>query len=119
MDATKLARALGWFSLGLGLTEAVFPKALGRAIGMRRHPRLLRLYGLREITAGIGVLASGRPGPWMWARVAGDALDLTALGSGLGPSNARRERTALATAAVAGVTALDIFCALKLSQAGD
>src|SRR5690349_14118930 len=32
---TGLTRALGWFSVGLGLTELLAPRALARAIGVK------------------------------------------------------------------------------------
>jgi uncharacterized membrane protein len=71
--------------------------------------------GLREITAGIGILTNRRPAEWVWARVAGDAADLTCLGVALMSDDSDRGRVALATAAVIGVTALDIYDAQKLS----
>jgi hypothetical protein len=77
------ARALGWFSIGLGVAELVMPRALARAAGMPNVPTLTRLYGLREIGVGIGLLASKDPAPWLWARVAGDALDMATVGAGL------------------------------------
>ena len=51
----------------------------------------------------------------MWARVAGDALDLAALGSGYTEDNPERENLGLAIGAVAGITAVDIWCAWRLS----
>jgi hypothetical protein len=34
MTGGQLARALGWFSLGLGLVEVVAPRKLGKLIGV-------------------------------------------------------------------------------------
>jgi len=45
-----LAKGLGWFSIGLGLAEFLAPHAMARLTGVP-HPRLLQLYGLREIAA--------------------------------------------------------------------
>ena len=57
------------------------------------------------------------PGPlWVWARVAGDALDLGALGAALDTDETHRRNVAIASAAVVGVTALDVYCAVKLTQ---
>ena len=111
-----LARGLGWFSIGLGLLEVAAPRTLARTFGMKGSERLLVGYGLREVAAGIGILASNDPTPFVWARVAGDALDLGTMGSGLASKNARKGNLALATAAVAGVTALDVVCLWMLSQ---
>lgn len=77
------ARVLGWFSIGLGIAELVMPRSLARAAGMPNVPTLTRLYGLREIGVGVGLLMSKDPAPWLWGRVAGDALDMATVGAGL------------------------------------
>lgn len=111
----RLAQALGWFSLGLGLSEALSPGALGRMLGLRNHKALTRIMGLREITAGVGILSQQRPTSWVWGRVAGDAVDLMLLGAAA-ISSTKRGRVAAAAAAVAGVTALDIASSLQLTS---
>jgi hypothetical protein len=116
MNEERVAHALGWFSIGLGLTEVVAGRALGRALGMEGRTGLLRAFGLREIAAGVGVLSQPRPTGWMWARVAGDALDLAALGSAYTDDNPEREN--LGIGAVAGITALDVWCAWRLTTRG-
>jgi hypothetical protein len=117
-DRTEtLAKALGWFSIGLGVTELVAPRVIGRVIGApddRRTQMLTRAYGLREIAAGVGILRQPRHARWMWTRVAGDAVDLATLGSVMRSSRGQRGRTIGATAAVLGVTALDIVCSRQL-----
>jgi hypothetical protein len=111
-----LARGLGVFSIALGLVEVVAARSLTRALGMQGNETLVRLYGLREIAKGVGILASSDPMPWMWGRVAGDALDLATLATGLEGDNPKRDNVMLALASVAGVTALDIYCAQTLSR---
>ena len=112
-----LARTLGWFSIGLGLAEVMAPRALARLIGVSgEHRMLLRLFGLREMASGVGILTQHRPAPWMWGCVGGDALDLACLGAALTSDEARPGRIAAAMAAVAGVTALDVLCSQQLSQ---
>jgi hypothetical protein len=111
-----LARGLGVFSIALGLVEVVAARSLTRALGMQGNETLVRLYGLREIAKGVGILASNDPMPWMWGRVAGDALDLATLATGLEGDNPKRDNVMLALASVAGVTALDIYCAQRLSR---
>jgi hypothetical protein len=116
MRDKRLAKGLGWFSIGLGLAELLAPRALGRAIGAGEdHRGLMRTFGLREIAAGVAILAMPRPTKGLWARVAGDALDLTALLVVLRGS-LQRGRVAGALGAVAGVTALDIYEAQRLSR---
>jgi len=112
----QLAQFLGWFSIGLGLAELAAPRALSRLIGIKSSPGLLRLYGLREVASGIGILSGQRTDRWLQARVAGDALDLATLGSAMRASESSRGKVALATAAVAGVTALDALCATQMSK---
>jgi hypothetical protein len=112
----KLARGLGWFSIGLGVAELLAPGAINRSLGMREYNTMVRGFGVREIAAGLGILTQKNPTPWVWARVAGDALDLTALLLSLGPDNPRRGSATAAFVSVLGVTALDILTARSLEQ---
>src|SRR3954471_6215350 len=100
--AQAVARALGWFSIGLGLAELLAPRMVARASGMEGRESLLQAYGVREIATGIGILLSVNPRPWVASRVAGDALDIATLATG-------RSRSTAALAAVAGVAALDVY----------
>ncbi|RAY11146.1 cyclase [Actinomadura craniellae] len=120
-EARGLARALGWMSLGLGTAQLTAPRAVGRTAGVDDSPvirALLPLVGLRELTHAAGLLRGHRPTRWAWTRVAGDAMDLAILGTALrdrrGP---RRQRVAAATAAVAGITAIDLYTALRARAA--
>ena len=113
----QLARALGWFSIGLGLAEVLAPKGFANLIGARgKHTTVIRSFGLREIAVGIGILTQRRPTEWVWARVAGDVLDLASLGAAFAAPKAKTGRLIAATASVAGVTALDIICAQQLAR---
>ena len=116
VDGEQLARFLGWFSIGLGLAEVLAPRALARCIGVKARPALLGFLGVREITSGVGILAERRPSAWLWSRVGGDMMDLALLGLALAMNRRRRGRVAAATAAVAGVTALDLLCSEQLSD---
>ena len=118
-DAERLARGLGWFSIGLGIAQIAAPRAFGRLIGVGDHTAVLRTIGMREIASGIGALTERNPAPAIWSRVAGDAMDLSLLGLALTSPNNDRDRVAAATAAVAGITALDTFCAQKLTEADE
>ena len=74
-------------------------------------------YGLREVVAGVGILTTADPAPWLWARVAGDALDLGTLLSAHDedkPEHVRRN-VDLALASVVAVTALDVYTALAFT----
>src|SRR4051794_20126303 len=116
-STASLAKGLGWFSIGLGLAELLAPKGLSRLIGIKEdHGMLIRLCGLREITSGVGILSQNRPAGWMWSRVAGDALDIALLGAAFSSTNADRTKLMAATAAVGGVTMLDLLCSQQLSN---
>ena len=117
MDEMKVARGLGWFSIGLGVAEVVAGRQIGRALGMEDRSWLLRAFGVREIAAGVAVLTMDQPRAGMWARVAGDALDLAALGAGFTEDNPRKGNLAAAIATIAGITALDYWCARRLGAA--
>jgi hypothetical protein len=111
-DGLALAEGLGWFSVGLGLAELLAPRALAAWLGMEERAGLIRAYGARELATGAAILLSrgGDPTPWIWARVAGDGLDLATLAAGLAGDNPRRGNVGVALAAVGGVTALDVAC---------
>ena len=115
-SAQALAQGLGWFSIGLGLAEVIAPGKLARALGMEGNETLIQAYGIREIATGVGIFSSNNPAPWLWGRVAGDALDVATLATGLAGDNPRKGSVGLAIAAVLGVTALDVICAQSLSQ---
>lgn len=106
-----LSTFLGLFSIGLGLWEVLSPRGVAAATGVR-YPGLLRAYGVREIGAGLGILSTPRPAGWLWARVAGDILDLATIAAAYAQGNETdRPKTLVAAAAVAGVTALDVIAA--------
>lgn len=114
----QLAQALGWFSIALGLAELSAPRAVARMIGVEGHESTLRVFGLREIAHGVGILSQPNPTGWVWSRVAGDVMDLAALGAALQEPHARRDKVATAMTAVLGVAALDLLCGIQLSQVG-
>lgn len=111
------AYGLGLFGIGLGLAELAAPRRLARMIGAPpRHGGLVRAMGLREIASGVGILTQRAPATAVWARVAGDAIDLACLGAAFISNRSHRGRVALTAAAVAGATLLDIITAQQLSR---
>ena len=116
-DPERVARGLGWFSIGLGLTQIAAPRGLARAIGVDDDDdtrNTLFALGLREIASGVGVLTRSESPVPMWARVGGDMMDLALLGRALRSDSNRTGRLAAATAAVVGVTVLDALTAQQL-----
>jgi uncharacterized membrane protein len=114
-----LATFLGWFSVGLGLTEVLAPRRFSNFIGLsgdRDCQSTVRLVGLRELASGVGLLTRRKPAGWLWSRVAGDAMDLALLGGALASGAPCPARVSGATLAVIGVTALDVYCAVATTQ---
>lgn len=113
--AMRGARAMSFFSLGLGVAELLYAKRIANRIGLEDQAGLVRAFGAREIVAGLGA-RSVNPGPAMWSRVAGDVVDLGTLASGIRRNRSSANRGAwVAVAAVAGVTVLDLLVATQLA----
>ena len=118
-NAEPLAKGLGWFSIGLGLAQIAMPDRVARIAGIEpttENLRLMRSFGMRELTSGVGILTQPAPDKWLWGRVAGDVLDLAMLGVALGNERNDRGRTVGAALAVLGVTGLDLLAAKELSK---
>jgi uncharacterized membrane protein len=119
--AERLAVGLGWFSIALGVAEVAAPGRVAQLIGIRptdETDKILRGYGAREIGVGLAILARPEQARWLWARVAGDVLDMGTLGAAMAADGTDRNRALAATLAVAGVTALDAVVARRLHGNG-
>lgn len=136
-ERDKLTRMLGWTSAGLGIPLLLAPAGSAKAIGVgdgSSQQAAVAGAGARELMAAAGLLWQRSP-VWLWARVAGDLMDLALLGRALNdhvlrdriPKTALKiavrsqERKALgaavaATAAVAGITILDAYAAASRSR---
>lgn len=113
------ARLLGWFSIALGATELLAPRAVARATGATPTPDgVVRAYGLREIGVGVALLNARDPAPWLWLRVAGDVLDAATVAAAATDRGGRRPttRALVSLAALGGVLALDAACAVGASR---
>src|SRR3954451_22175967 len=116
-DREPLAVTLGWFSLGLGTLQVIAPRLMCKLVGARgkgRSSALMRLFGLRELASGAGILTQPRPTGFLWARVGGDGLDVAALG--LVAARNRKARTAFALAHVAAVAVPDVYESLFFTR---
>jgi uncharacterized membrane protein len=121
-DMERLARALGWFSLGLGLAQIAAPARVAQMVGVEDDDEtiaIMRVLGAREIASGLGILTQPKPAPWLWARVGGDAMDLALLRRALSSPRADHNRVTAATAAVAGIAAVDALCGTRLTAEAD
>ena len=117
-SAERLARGLGWFSIGLGLAELLAPRAVAKISGVRgENAGLIQLFGVREILSGVAIFMQGdHPASGLWSRVAGDALDIASLGIAMASPDSQKARVGFATANVLAVTALDVLCARQFSR---
>ncbi len=121
--ANSWARGLGLFSLGLGAAEVLAPTVVARFIGVRdssRNRTILRAFGAHKVAAGVGLLLARRRARYLWSRVAGDVIDLAILGGAVAfDKRTRTDRASIALAAVAGMTALDTWASLTLTDEPD
>ncbi len=112
-----LSTTLGWFSIALGASEIAAPQMMRRLTGLPQSSvPILRALGAREIAHGISILMRPDSSVPVWSRVAGDAIDIGVLFSALESDEADHARVSAAIAAVAGVAALDVFCATRLGR---
>jgi len=113
----KLAKGLGYFSIGLGLMELLMPGRVGEMIGVsNRYRAFLPVLGLREIAHGAAILSQQKPTESVWSRVGGDVIDLVYLAAAFAGEENNKNRLTGATIAVLGVTVLDVMCASALSS---
>jgi uncharacterized membrane protein len=117
----RLARSLGGLSFALGVASIAASRAVCRLAGVddsMMAPAVVRVAGVRELGHAAGLLGTRRPEGWVWTRVAGDAMDLTALAMAMRGrrDERRRRRTVLATVAVAGITAADVLTAIRATR---
>jgi hypothetical protein len=106
----RVAKGLGWFSIGLGIAELIAPGRITRALGMQGKEGLVRAYGAREIASGILSLSVDKQ-IGLRSRLAGDELDVATLLAGYRDDNPNKDNVALALLMVAGVTLLDSIAA--------
>lgn len=116
----ELANGLGWFSIALGLAQLVAPRQVAQLIGVDEHAsqNVMRAVGLREIASGIGILSQpqSQRANWIKARVGGDVMDLALLGKAYTSGDNDQGKVTTALVAVAGITALDLFCSQQLDS---
>lgn len=112
----RLAKSLAWFGIGLGTLELVGAKRISSFLGVEGAgtEAIIRAFGAREIAAGIVTLSTEKK-LGLWARVAGDGLDIAALMNALQASRGQRGNVKLALVTVLAATALDLYAAGRVS----
>lgn len=117
-DIEQVARALGWFSIGLGLAQLAAPRRVAQMIGLpgeEDDQNVMRVVGVREIASGLGILAQAKPTPGLWLRVGGDVMDLALLRSAMDSPRTDTGRITAATLAVLGITAADLISSAMMT----
>ena len=113
----QLSMMIGMTAIGLGLWGTLFPKSVKRTLGVAAPVGMVRtLFGLRELWSGVTLAGDPTKSEVLWARVGADVLDLAALGALSRPSNPKQGAARFALALVAGITALDVVTALRMSD---
>lgn len=113
MDYKKLSLGLGLFSLALGAAELFGSKKITQALDADGHEGVVKGFGAREVAAGLGILMQPAVSTGVWSRVAGDAMDLAALG--LAAKGSPKNKAVWgALAFVVGATVLDALVARGL-----
>jgi uncharacterized membrane protein len=120
----SLPNILGWGSLGLGVPQTTTPGRFAESIGVQSdsESRAWTLaVGVRELAAAAGILALERPRPkhWLWARVAGDVMDLALLGAAWRNKRADSARLATAIGAVVGIGLADVIASVRFTRNPD
>lgn len=115
----RLVRGLGVASIGLAVPMVWRPDDVARLAGVDDDAgaaALIRAVGVRELVHA--ALLTVGPRRSVWTRVAGDAFDLAVMGHAMkSRSGERLARLDLATLAVAGITAVDVYAAVRTSRA--
>jgi hypothetical protein len=122
LSPQQLANGLGWFSIGLGLAEIAAPNLVANLIGVTNDSKtrkVLRFYGARELAGGFGILSQSNPSGWVWARVAGDVVDVSSLRKAMTDDDNDRGKGIATAVALIGVTLADVYCAKQLSNGTD
>ena len=115
MDEHRLARGLGWASIGVGLAVTAAPVPLMNAFGLGDRPKLGRFLGARDLVIGAGLLLQGQStAAWVRARGIADALDGALILGGAATGAFRRDRAPIGLAAAAGSSALSLWVARRL-----
>jgi uncharacterized membrane protein len=116
----RLAGFLAWFSFGLGVAQLTGPGTMNQLAGIRDEEKTRlwqRIVGIRELGHFAMIQATGRRRALpIWTRVAGDATDLTLLALAWRRNRKSAVRLAIATGNVIGITAVDLYAALRLSR---
>jgi hypothetical protein len=113
---STLTRSFGALSAALGVAPTVLPGPLARTIGVdprQRNLALLRVIGAREFAVAAGLFLAPSPAA-LWARVAGDLMDVPlAVVSAARASGSRRGRAWATVGVVTAIAVADVLAAIR------
>ncbi|MES3033527.1 MAG: SRPBCC family protein [Gemmatimonadota bacterium] len=116
----RVTTGVALWRIALGVTGVLAPDALSRMMGLRPSACarvMTRALGMRQLTAGYGLLRAAPAIKGSWKGVAGDALDLSVLAAGVGRRADDRVRASRAAIAIAGVAGVNIYLASRARRA--
>jgi uncharacterized membrane protein len=115
-----MTRVLGVASAALAVPMVTSPDTVARLAGVddiKVAPHIIQAVGARELMHATTLLAG--PPRTVWTRVAGDAVDLVLLARAVASRRGGRQtRVSVATAAVAGIAAIDTIAAIRARHTG-
>lgn len=112
----QLSLMLGQNALGLAAWGLLAPKGVNRFLGLDTSPQATQLvFGLRELATGLTLTSDPTRADALWARVAGDALDIAVLAPLTRADHPKRGNARFALGAVLAVTLLDIIAAVRMT----
>ena len=118
-SAQQLATGLGWFSLGLGVTQMTAPGLVNRMIGVRDDPQSRvwqRLIALQELSAAGGILGRVRTDRWLRARTAADVVHIAMLMRARRSRGEHPVRVAMTVLSLLAVGAADAYASVEYPE---
>lgn len=113
-NGPAIAQGLGWMSVAFGLAALVAPNAVSRLVGTRPQPAWMRLYGLRDIALGAGLIGAGDKRPWLKARAACDTLDAAVIARNIDAGVGSHVTALMAAAGAAALAFVEASLAARL-----
>jgi hypothetical protein len=114
VDEHRLARGIGWLSIGVGFLLVLAPERGTGGFGMGERKRLGLFLGAKDLVIGAGLLRSGNVRPWLLARALSDAQDAALLVGGIASGAFPRRKASLGLAVATGLCASSLALARRL-----
>lgn len=121
IDGLTLAkRAIGLISVVLGVLALLSPDRMARRLGVFNAdaPEALAAFGAKEIATGAALLAPVKPGPFLWARVAADLVNVGGLVAAFRKPGAHRTLLSVLSAAAVAAVVVDLIAAGQAAKEG-